>query len=217
MKISSFLTLLFLASSPATQGIVGSVHDFTPSGVNIPVDRGTGEICIVCHTPHSQVSKATTNAGPLWNHELTTTTFTLYSSSDLNASLGQPNGSSKLCLSCHDSTVALDSWGGYTGTLFMKGHRIDLKTDLSDDHPVSFRYDSALAVADKGLKDPATTPSGIGSTILADLLDDDSRLQCTSCHDIHNKMGNGNYRGARYGLLWKRNTGSQLCLTCHDK
>ncbi len=206
---------LSLGATNSAAQMVGSVHDFTSTGVDIPVEQGTGQICIVCHTPHD-ADPAVVGA-PLWHHEQTVATFTLYDSGTMDAIPGQPDGVSKLCLSCHDNTVALDSWGGFSGSLHMGGHKIILGTNLANDHPVSFRYDDALATADGSLHAPSSTSSGLGGTILADLLDNDSKVQCTSCHDIHNREGNGNYRGPRFGLLWIRNDGSSLCLICHDK
>jgi predicted CXXCH cytochrome family protein len=36
------------------------------------------------------------------------------------------------------------------------------------------------------------------------------KMQCSSCHDVHNSAG-------VLGLLRKSNAGSALCLTCHHK
>ena len=82
-------------------------------------------------------------------------------------------------------------------------------TDLSDDHPISFTYNTALATADGGLWDPASALSGLGGTIDADLLSG-SMVECSSCHDVHNSYGIP-------FLLVKSNAASALCLTCHDK
>ncbi|HJV92252.1 MAG TPA: hypothetical protein VJ572_02200, partial [Azonexus sp.] len=70
------------------------------------------QICVFCHTPHG----ANTGATPLWNRKVAgsgyTQSYVLYDSNTLDAkqvqgSLDQPGGSSKLCLSCHDGTVAV--------------------------------------------------------------------------------------------------------------
>ncbi len=203
MKVLSILfAVLFLASVSFGQTIVGSAHDFSNESWN-----NTGEICIVCHTPH-HANTSVTDA-PLWNHEVTTATFTVYSSATLDASVGQPDGSSKLCLSCHDGTVALDNFGGKTnGTNFIGGDE-KLGTDLSDDHPVSFVYDDNLALTDGDLYQPSSTNSGLGGTIADDMLIA-GKLQCASCHDVHNGSGVAK-------LLVKSNAGSDLCLTCHAK
>lgn len=182
------------------QGISGTAHDFSSSGWS------GGEICIVCHTPHN--ADATIADAPLWNHESTAATFTLYSSSTMDGTTGQPDASSKLCLSCHDGTVALEDFGGTTtGTNYISTG--DLTTDISDDHPISFTYNTALATSDGELFDPATANSGLGSTIDDDLLIG-GKMQCASCHDVHNTAGASS-------LLVKSNASSALCLTCHDK
>ena len=203
--INKFFALLFvmaIAQYSYAQGIAGSAHDFSTQTWN-----SSGEICIVCHTPHNGT---VIPDAPLWNHELTTATFTLYSSPSLDATdLGQPAASSKLCLSCHDGTVALENFGGTTtGTNFIDATH-NLTTDLSDDHPISFTYDATLASTDGGLFDPTTASSGLGGTIQQDMLLA-NQVQCASCHDVHNSAGNS-------FLLVKDNAGSALCLTCHNK
>jgi predicted CXXCH cytochrome family protein len=183
------------------QGITGSDHDFSSNGWS------GGKICEVCHTPHN--ANTTLQDAPLWNHELTTATFTLYSSGTVDATLGQPDGASKLCLSCHDGTVAIDNYGDQTnGTNFVGGGEL-IGTDISNDHPISFTYDATLASADGGLHDPTTANSGLGGTIEEDLLIS-GKMQCSSCHDVHNSTGIGH-------LLVKSNASSALCLTCHNK
>ncbi|MDH3519674.1 MAG: cytochrome c3 family protein [Myxococcales bacterium] len=166
----------------------------------------SGEICIYCHTPHN--ADATVTDAPLWNHELTTQTFTMYSSGTLDGVIsGQPTGVSLLCLSCHDGVTALDSFGGVTRTTLMSGTFV-LGTDLANDHPISLTYVDGM---DAGLYDPTTTASGLGGNIDADLLfgASNDQLECASCHDVHDDS-NGTF-------LRMANTGSALCLTCHNK
>lgn len=195
------MILLMLCTTGYSQGIVGSKHDFTS-------EAWATEVCAVCHTPHD-AKTGITNA-PLWNHESTSATFTAYTSTTMNAAVGQPDGISKLCLSCHDGTVALDNYGGTTnGTNLATGGAL-VGTDLSNDHPISFTYNAALSSADNGLHDPTSTNSGLGSTITDDLLFGD-KLECASCHDVHNSVGGTSF------LLRIDNTSSALCLKCHNK
>ncbi len=206
-KVVGLLTVvvtgLFLSSGALAQGISGSAHDFSGDVWNT-----SGELCIVCHTPHN--ADATVADAPLWNHEVTTATFTVYSGpGTLDATVGQPSGVSKLCLSCHDGTVAVDNFGGTTtGTSFVGGADL-VGIDLSNDHPISLTYDAALATTDGGLNNPTSTNSGLGGTITADLLFSNS-LECGSCHDVHDTAGNSK-------LLRLDNAGSALCSTCHNK
>lgn len=203
MKKFKLLFSLLLSAAICSTGfgqISGSAHDFsleTWSG---------GNICIACHTPHN--GDQSVPEAPLWNHELTVATFTLYTGSTMDATTGAPSGESMLCLSCHDGTVALDSYGGAAGGTSMTGSA-NLGTDLGNDHPISFTYNTALATTDGDLFDPSTATTALLGTIDADLLFG-GQVQCASCHDVHNADGND-------FLLRIDNAGSALCLTCHDK
>ena len=201
MVLFGIIACVTFAVAPANAGITGSAHDFSGETWN-----AGGELCVVCHTPHDADTSVT--AAPLWNHDLSTATYTLYSSSTLDATLTQPDSNSKLCLSCHDGTVAIDSFGENAGSEIITGGAL-IGTNLTNDHPISFTYDAALATTDGGLFDPTTKNSGLGSTINADMLFGD-KLECASCHDVHDSVGNDD-------LLRVANSGSALCLTCHDK
>jgi predicted CXXCH cytochrome family protein len=167
-------------------------------------------LCTVCHTPHN--ADTSVAGAPLWNHETTTASYTLYSSPTLDATLTQPEHyASKLCLSCHDGTVALDSFGGASGTTFISGGAL-IGTDLRGTHPIGLIYDAALATADRGLFHPDTKTTALGGTITDDLLLGTGNLECASCHDVHNTESAGNS-----DLLRITKDGSALCLTCHDK
>jgi predicted CXXCH cytochrome family protein len=140
----------------------------------------------------------------MWNRRQTGVIYTLYDSSTLDAKPGQPDGTSILCLSCHDGTVALgNTYKNPNSMSFAHSmtKRGNLGTDLSDDHPISFVYDANLASQDGELKVPSTLPSHV--------LDQNNKLQCTSCHDSHKDL-QGNF-------LKRTNEFSNLCFTCHDK
>jgi predicted CXXCH cytochrome family protein len=220
------------ATALKTPGIRGSDHDFarfllttsTTSATGTVTVKAYDEICIFCHAPHKngpgQAGGDPVDA-PLWNHQLSTATYTPYTSATMNAVPGQPNGTSKLCLSCHDGTMALEAYGKtLTGTHFISdaqfgtGSKI-IGTDLTNDHPISFVYDQALAAADGALNDPTTATilpglNSVTGTVAAELLDKGGQVQCTSCHDVHNGQGINK-------LLKVNNTGSALCLSCHNK
>ena len=113
-----------------------------------------------------------------------------------------------MCLSCHDGTIALgnvlsrpvniDFTAGITT---LPPGTTNLSTDLADDHPVSFIYNSSLAAADGELVDPVnlTWPVKL----------ENDRLQCISCHDPHKNIYTD--------FLVATNQYSNLCLECHDK
>jgi predicted CXXCH cytochrome family protein len=140
----------------------------------------------------------------IWYESSKNITYIPYNSLSLDAKISQPLGSSKLCLSCHDGTYAFDDAGNHSFN-----YQQSFGTDLRGSHPVSIKYDSFLAMKDKGLHDPSTTQSGLGGTIYSDMLIN-GNLECISCHDIHAMKGEANY-------LIKSNRESDLCLTCHDK
>jgi predicted CXXCH cytochrome family protein len=159
-------------------------------------------VCIFCHAPHN-----TSGAQPLWNREFPVTNYTIYRSSTFDAAPGQPTGSSKLCLSCHDGTIALGRVLSradrirMVGGDFMPAGLSNLGTDLSDDHPISFHYTAGLAAADRQLRAPETLPDEVA-------LDASEQFQCTTCHDPHHNR-------SRVFLTVTDSFGA-LCITCHD-
>jgi predicted CXXCH cytochrome family protein len=182
--------------------ILASKHDLSASGPGTIKATAESEVCMFCHTPHRGTGET-----PLWNHTLSSVTYTPYSSSTARANIGQPTGSSKLCLSCHDGTVALGMVASRSTAIEMQGGittmptgPANLGTDLSDDHPISFAYDNALASANGELRDPGSLTEKVR-------LDQNHEMQCTSCHDPHdNQFGK---------FLVRDNTASALCVTCH--
>ena len=190
-------------SGSSQADIQGSAHDFSA----IDPDQ---RICIFCHTTHN--ADTSVEAAPLWNHEVTNQTYQLYNSPTLDATPSQPTGASLLCLSCHDGTVAVDSYGGRQGVIFLGGDVAVGADGLSNDHPVSIAYDDSLAAQDSNLYPPSSTPSSLGGTISEDMLLND-QLQCSSCHDVHN---GGAAEAVGNSLLIVPTVQSQLCLTCHN-
>lgn len=210
------MTALMAAGTASAGTITGSPHDTRDDGTGTGWNL-TGEICIVCHTPH--IVDGRTTQAPLWNHDITDgTQHTMYANTTLNGVVDpDPSGPSLLCLSCHDGTVALDSFGGTTGATYIaSGFR--LGTDLSNDHPISITFDATTAAADGALFDPSVDETTIGSGadqktgLIGDLMTYGGKVQCPSCHDVHNKFAVTNSR-----LLKRTMVGSALCLTCHDK
>ena len=202
------LILLLMSATPLQAanpyGVANGPHNLSTSGTGTIKATSEQQICIFCHAPHN-----VTSSQPLWNRGSLPTAYKPYASKSLNAKPGQPTGSSKLCLSCHDGTIALGNIvsrnqaipmaGGMT--TIPAGRASNLGTDLSDDHPISFVYDAALATKNTALKSPLSLPATIK-------LDPDGELQCKSCHDPHDNT---------YGkFLVMANNTSQLCNTCHQ-
>ncbi len=195
MMVAVLAGLALVASTQAAS-IVGSKHDLTKQSWY----SGDGQVCVFCHAPHG----ASNTLAPLWNHGTTTATFTMYSSPTFQGVIAaQPSGNSKACLSCHDGTVALDTYGGATGSHIVAGSA-NVGTDLTNDHPVSFTYDAALATADGGLVTPASAALVVTGVPLFY-----GKLECASCHAVHDPQ---------YGMFLRAsNAASALCLKCHSK
>lgn len=195
------VTGLFL-SGGAFADITGSAHDFQS-------ELGTGDLCAVCHTPHT--SDTSISDAPLWDHEITgTTNYLLYQGVDMQASTStQPGGISKLCLSCHDGTIGVDSYGaapaGGSALLQIDVNNVWSRdgvgagmtdNDLASEHPISISY-----AADPDLK-LASTHTNVKLF--------SGNVECASCHDVHNET-------AHTFMLLETNAGSLLCLECHAK
>jgi predicted CXXCH cytochrome family protein len=197
--------LLFLSCSFVllSQSVVNTVHNLSVTGPGTIRASSETEVCIFCHTPHNS-----NPSGPLWNREDPGATYLLYNSSTLQAVPGQPDGSSILCLSCHDGTIALGNVISRTTDISFSGGvtkmpvgKSNLTSDLSDDHPISFVYNSALTASDGQLKDPAA--------IAYPVTLENGKVQCTSCHDPHTNIYND--------FLVASNRFSDLCFKCHDR
>ncbi len=191
-----------LSSAAAQDRVVDTVHNLAASGPGVIRAQSEQQVCVFCHAPHNTIA-----VRPLWNREAPLGMYQIYSSSTLDANPGQPTGSSKLCLSCHDGTIALGSVLSrrqqiqMSGGSFLPAGLTNLGTDLSDDHPISFSYTMGLAAADLQLVPPSALPPSVK-------LDADAQLQCTSCHDAHhNRFGD---------FLVMSNKFSALCTSCHS-
>ncbi|MBI5642404.1 MAG: hypothetical protein HY954_02905 [Deltaproteobacteria bacterium] len=204
-------------SSPAT--VAGTKHNFGSLSSASAKTADSSEVCVFCHTPHNSSPQK-----PLWNRQDSGFTYNVYESQTLAATLspnsptlGQPTGSSKLCLSCHDGTIAIGSLlnlpgAVLEGTFNVTGAGIAagkisststayIGTDLRDDHPISFEYSLAYP-SNTEIKDNTTLPAEVK-------LDSANKVQCTSCHDPH---------GTAYPKFMVASLSSGgLCTTCHDK
>lgn len=214
---SALLAALFLLPGLLSAQVSerGAVVTETPHNLSVTGGRGVhgikstveSEICVFCHTPHHSNAVM-----PLWSRDLSDQTYVLYKPVSMVATLQQPRGASRLCLSCHDGTIALG--------LLSHGRVLDpnlkafsdmpaiqaetdprknpnLGTDLSDDHPISFVYTPKPELVNPAALDPVIK------------LEQETYLECTSCHNPHNNR-NGNFLVANTDL--QRDA---LCTMCH--
>lgn len=209
-----------MAAASAWSGtITGSAHDFTTASWS------GGRICIACHAAHNTDTNIAD--APLWSHKNSTiASYTLYSSPTFDGAgtMSQPSGSSKLCLSCHDGSVAVDSFGGRTGSTYITtAATIGKNGNLKGDHPIGFSYDAALFAKDPSLADPSSAVTiGSGAQTktgsITSVMLYNGKLECASCHDTHNTFTAAAPAGATSNKLIKiTEVGSGICLACHKK
>jgi predicted CXXCH cytochrome family protein len=197
---------------------------------------GTSEICVFCHTPHSG-----NTAAPLWNKTPSVGSYSTYTS-DVLAGLGYwpaedpkngvPHAKTRICLSCHDGTIALGSlvnmpYGAATQIPMEGTAGADVQygmprtaagyigVELKDDHPVAIKHDNGK---DSELKAAISAGSNVNLYYEDGVLARKTKngldpgagyVECTSCHDPHDNQ---------YGkFLVETNQMSALCLECHDK
>ena len=214
MKKIAFL--IIISSSLFSQSILNTKHNLSVSGPGGIKAESEQEVCIFCHTPHGASS-----AAQLWNHEVTTQNYQLYSSDYLTSKSyptpTQPNPRSKLCLSCHDGTIALGSVFNVRGSttvinMTYNGSPVTtmpttaagyIGTDLKDDHPVGYTYDTSKDPELVSRSWPWNTP------VRLDPDAPNGTIECVTCHDPHNNQ---------YGKFLKMsNTNAALCTFCHNK
>jgi predicted CXXCH cytochrome family protein len=238
------ILLFLLAMAANSASIFNSKHDLsylldTDPNMN-NVYNQYGEVCVYCHTPHAANSNS---AAPLWNRNNPTGPYNMYNSDTIDTTIpGTPSSISLACLSCQDGTLAVDEiinapgsganlsgpWYGNSEAPTHKkmGRRLNdadncaschngqglgpapaadhrhlyLETDLSDDHPISMTYPTPT-------EDPyfhSTTDVVSNGHKLYN-----NKVECSSCHDVHDP--------GVTPFLRKSNSGSELCLVCHNK
>ncbi|MDO3376957.1 cytochrome c3 family protein [Geoalkalibacter halelectricus] len=224
------------AVDPKSLGYMGgqNAHPHNLSSLNTNADGihappgGEDQICKFCHTPHGA-----SNKGPLWNRPDPLGpnfdgSFPLYGQN--SGRLGEieineiaaakyggddyPNGATRLCLSCHDGVTAIGEVlnGPPLASLTMSERGT---IDLDTSHPVSFVYNEEVLAA------IMTVPQKADQYQLPHpdlrMLDNQGRMQCTTCHDPHFHT-----KGGTYTLpMWRNYTGfdnddyEAACAACH--
>jgi len=233
MLVAVLFVALPLGAQDGSKGAITTTpHNFAATA---------GDLCGVCHLPHMDAGQ---NRTLLWNHATNTlSAYTKYNSATLNATitaLDQANATQQTgpefyslsCMSCHDGATANNVvyrvpdglTGTVSGSFFTIGTATalaaadNLGTDLANDHPVNFLYDSTLALADRGLFTPAAPNAsgpgyvravtyGASGAVTVPVLFNNT-VQCATCHNPHNNT--------TAPFLRKANTGSALCLDCHS-
>ena len=242
----AFAALAYSGSYMPGTGINGSPHDLSRSDTGMnhqanPPDT-LNRICIFCHAPHNTYRLSTASGGagrradadfgylPLWNHELQAdTTYQMYKFED-----GQPEyggtpatpainhgmiagSTSLLCLSCHDGSVAPNSYGDSDvqlqtsvsngGGIIDESYAIGKDMYLGNHHPIGFNYDDVQS--DDVNIESADAAQMTPTTSVRDHLSANGTMECGTCHSVHNKGNSGKT------LLWMTSENDRLCETCH--
>ncbi|MEW5757797.1 MAG: cytochrome c3 family protein [Pseudomonadota bacterium] len=237
------LALCHPAQAARISDITNTKHNLS-AGSTTTSFKAAGEsgICVFCHTPHGA---ATAEGAPLWNRTIPASgTYAIYGSGSMQAgTITDIANPSKLCLTCHDGTQALgavnNAPGSGTGSGITMAGGVDkltgnamLGTDLTNDHPISITFDSALAASDGELFDPATaahigdpTPGHDRSVLTVPL--NNGKVECASCHDPHIRDSSGEdikfLRLNRFQSTVAPSDGAFntsndiICIACHDK
>ena len=136
-------TVVLIAALACTQAaqahdrVSETVHNLSVGGPGQLRAAEESQVCVFCHSSHK-----TQGVSPLWNRALSPASYTIYDSSTFDADPGQPTGASKLCLSCHDGTIALGSVLSRSDQIAMAGGQYipsgltNLGTDKSGSGPV---------------------------------------------------------------------------------
>ena len=227
--LSLVVLMLFATQSLAIVSIKNTKHDLSvgSSATLRSTSNDYDEICVFCHTPHKALPN---DNAPLWNRSLSVDAIAditkYYNSATIESATSKDSVDDKiiasdapLCLSCHDgssltgalqnppnTTTGQATPPTFTGTGVVSDEA-NIGTALHDDHPIGMVYNSVAAV-DSGFHPDSTDVNG--KTVVGGLpLYDGGVMWCSSCHDVHDND--------HEPFLAADNTGSALCLTCHDK
>ncbi len=216
-------SLSFAARAPKS-AVFNSAHDFKTQ-----YNGASYTLCNFCHVAHKFGSAPTGPSYLLWNHTLSSVAnYGVYTSDsmvnqpvDLGTSSNANLITSNLCLSCHDGTVAINSWyeaqsnASYQpiaqGTDFMPSDTT--VRDLTKQHPINFVYPDATSAANIGMRVAGSTSSidGAGNVPLFN-----GTMQCDTCHDPHAGPSSGAHLFFRtFPSTPEQTTTGSFCVYCH--
>lgn len=163
-----------------------------------PVSPGQGEDtrCVFCHAPRGRSPSL-----GAWNEDEPDHLFDHpYDRPAAALPAGKPDGSSLMCLGCHDGTIALGDTASRTQSA--RATSDAAQSTVRHRHPVSVVYEPARALDGKNLASRDDLPQRVR-------LDENGKVQCTSCHDPHD--------GTYANFLVMEDGSNALCFSCHRK
>ena len=210
-KVIVLFAAVSLMATSAMATVVGTAHDLSATGTG-PITSNYSEVCVFCHTPHA-ANTAVTNA-PLWNRATVAGGATgVYAGLDLETPTAAvtttdiDNTDALLCLSCHEGALAtgnlqnpsnLAGGGQPTFNGNAIGANSNLGTNCDNDHPIGFNFVD-VANLDAEI---SNTMNGNSLPLFA------GDMWCSTCHDVHDDTASP--------FLQLDNSGSNLCLACHN-
>jgi predicted CXXCH cytochrome family protein len=225
MVLLSLVATSAFAQYTAVGKVKNSKHDLSSGSTSVVKSSDLNQICAFCHVAHKSPTAPAGIQAPLWNRSLGTTltgtyggtsTFTALSTdiAALGAATWGTATLSHLCMSCHDGSVGVNATYKLTATVgAIAGHTdaaskligdAKVGTDMASSHPVNFTYQGAAWLASQ-THVAVPTSNRVGPANLP--LDNNGKLQCSTCHTVHDATN----------PFFLRDTlnGSQLCLDCH--
>ena len=221
------------AQYSAVGKVLNSKHDLAATSTAVVKASDLTQTCAFCHVAHKATAAAGSvgtpapagNQTPLWNHQLGSTISGVYGGTGTFASLNTDIAalgaatwgtatSSHLCMACHDGTIGVNAIYKFTATVGAIANHTDvnsklisnsnLGTNLSSTHPVNFTYQGAAWLS-KQTHVAVPSNYSVGTTNLP--LDAAGKLQCSTCHSVHDPTNTYFLRDVV--------TGSKICLDCH--
>jgi hypothetical protein len=234
----ALLAIAMFASVSQARYISGSAHDFGTAGWS------GGQTCGPCHTPHN--GDVSVTEAPLWAHTLTDANYKTHVSDSASAAT-EVDETSRLCLSCHDGTVAMDSFMGNSAAstdTHMTGSTL-LGTDLTNDHPIgaaalwseTYSVDgttgaltwngdqpssfvsqgASFAYDDAGTPKTATVRAKVKAMPAGGAYENQFAISCATCHRAHTGSLTASVTTGGVTPDGATVNGSYLCLSCHAK
>ncbi len=247
MKRLIVCAMVILLATPvaanATGGIATTSHDFTTYiGNSVAVG-----LCTFCHTPHKAYQTSL-----LWNHSPSLNPS--FSWSDATKTVGGTTlpadiatwaGNTKLCLSCHDGSVAIGDIAWFDEASHTGGSAINTLKHTPPDafnvgfggvmngnHPVAVpypfnfspgTYNSITTGSDVLMSEFVGDPTANGirlfhdtaGVVTAGAVAGSTGMECSSCHDPHNGPTAIGDKFLRGNLTG--NDANYICLKCHIK
>jgi predicted CXXCH cytochrome family protein len=166
-------------------------HNLSVTGTGQVRAASETRVCFFCHGSH--LGTGTSNRPePL-------TVLQGYRSTTMRSRSAAPSNGTRMCLSCHDGTVAVGNTlrGRVTMRQEARAQR-GAALDLRRSHPVGMRPVESLTLRRPGKEEAVR-------------LDPRGSVECTSCHDPHRESLDEEHK-----FLVAGNRESAICLSCHQ-